>query len=230
MKCGFDHLLRKCHFCRHLLFRMAPQPRLKSSCQALITFNLHHSSNNFTTQQITHIRPVHPLNASKMSTYSLTRLPRLLSRRAFTTSARHGTSFKVGPAPPRLPKEDQELFEKLQKTSTGAFSQPIDSTATKPDIQIRVNQSPDSTSSPSPTPSVTSPSNVRMQINQSPDSDSKASIKSGDEFHPNMRRGAPPEFEGETNPKTGEVGGPKNEPLRWGGAGDWSYNGRVTDF
>ncbi|KFA66713.1 hypothetical protein S40285_05000 [Stachybotrys chlorohalonatus IBT 40285] len=45
-----------------------------------------------------------------------------------------------------------------------------------------------------------------------------------------MFRGAPPEFEGDTNPKTGEVGGPKNEPLRWGGAGDWSYNGRVTDF
>ena len=48
-----------------------------------------------------------------------------------------------------------------------------------------------------------------------------------------MRRGAPPEFEGEVNPKTGEVGGPKNEPLRWGsgeGRGDWSYNGRVTDF
>ncbi|POR35867.1 Succinate dehydrogenase assembly factor 4, mitochondrial, partial [Tolypocladium paradoxum] len=43
-------------------------------------------------------------------------------------------------------------------------------------------------------------------------------------------RGAPPEFAGDVNPQTGEVGGPKNEPLRWGGAGDWSYNGRVTDF
>ena len=35
------------------------------------------------------------------------------------------------------------------------------------------------------------------------------------------------------NPVTGEVGGPKNEPLRWGSTGergDWSYNGRVTDF
>ncbi|CAK7564570.1 MAG: hypothetical protein SEPTF4163_002464 [Sporothrix epigloea] len=43
-------------------------------------------------------------------------------------------------------------------------------------------------------------------------------------------RGAPPEFDGERNPKTGEVGGPKNEPLRWGSSGDWSFNGRVTDF
>ncbi|KAH8842783.1 hypothetical protein MCOR27_006610 [Pyricularia oryzae] len=45
-----------------------------------------------------------------------------------------------------------------------------------------------------------------------------------------IRKGAPPEFEGEVNPKTGEVGGPKNEPLRWGAAGDYSFNGRVTDF
>lgn len=52
----------------------------------------------------------------------------------------------------------------------------------------------------------------------------------GEELHPNVRRGAPPEFEGDINPKTGEVGGPKNEPLRWGVSGDWSYNGRVTDF
>jgi hypothetical protein len=106
---------------------------------------------------------------------------------------------------------------------------------------MRINQSPDS----SPTPaSPASPS--RPQINQSPDSAASSSsegpevrfengkaIKRGEEFHPNMRRGAPPEFEGDVNPKTGEVGGPKNEPLRWGSTGktgDWSYNGRVTDF
>lgn len=52
----------------------------------------------------------------------------------------------------------------------------------------------------------------------------------GEELHPHVRRGAKPEFEGDTNPKTGEVGGPKNEPLRWGAGADWSYNGRVTDF
>lgn len=52
----------------------------------------------------------------------------------------------------------------------------------------------------------------------------------GEELHPNVRRGPAPEFEGDVNPKTGEVGGPKNEPLRWGPAGEWSYNGRTTDF
>ena len=41
---------------------------------------------------------------------------------------------------------------------------------------------------------------------------------------------AEPEFEGDVNPKTGEAGGPKTEPLRWGEGGDWSYNGKVTDF
>lgn len=151
---------------------------------------------------------------------TVAQLPRQLSRRAaaFSTSAARKTVFG-GPAPPRLPKEEQELFEKLQKQSTGAFMQPREAP--------QINQSPDSTP------------NIRPQINQSPDSEPEIrfengkDIKKGEEFHPNMRRGAPPEFEGDVNPKTGEVGGPKNEPLRWGsgdGRGDWSYNGRVTDF
>jgi hypothetical protein len=158
------------------------------------------------------------------------RLPRLLSRRAFSTSKRTSTSFKTGPAPPRLPKDEQEIFEKLQKASTGAFSTPQSPPpSSKPNIRMQINQSPDSQPTPS-TPSSAS----RPQINQSPDStpeirfENGKEIKKGDEFHPNMRRGAPPEFEGEVNPKTGEVGGPKNDPLRW--KGDWSYNGRVTDF
>ncbi|KAI4666692.1 uncharacterized protein J4E79_002732 [Alternaria viburni] len=172
---------------------------------------------------------------------TITRLPRQLSRRTFSISTRHAQApFGSGPAPPRLPKEDQEIFEKLQKQSTGAFSTPkdIETPTSTPNIRMRVNQSPDS----SPTPA--SPASAsRPQINQSPDSASSEGpeirfengkqIKKGEEFHPNMRRGAPPEFEGDVNPKTGEVGGPKNEPLRWGSTGktgDWSYNGRVTDF
>lgn len=35
------------------------------------------------------------------------------------------------------------------------------------------------------------------------------------------------EFEGNVNPKTGEVNGPKQDPLRHG---DYSFDGRVTDF
>jgi hypothetical protein len=138
----------------------------------------------------------------------LVRTPRALSRHTLYRSA----STFGGPAPPRLPKEEQERFEQLQRESTGAFSQPKTTEVKEEVVRLRaqVNQSPDSSSGEAQGGADAKP------------------IPKGDEFHPNMRRGAPPEFEGDVNPKTGEVGGPKNEPLRW--KGDWSYNGRVTDF
>lgn len=210
----------------------------------LFSFAFHHRPHQLTTTvvavcdiQISSSPKLQNSQNNDNMAQNLARLPRLLSRRAFSTCTRYSTSFKTGPAPPRLPKEEQEVFEKLQKQSTGAFSTPRNDApnSQQSDIGMRINQSPDS-SSPStpPTPAASQPS--RPQINQSPDSEPEIrfengnKIKSGEEFHPNMRRGAPPEFEGDTNPKTGEVGGPKNEPLRWGGKGDWSYNGRVTDF
>ncbi|OKL62067.1 hypothetical protein UA08_02955 [Talaromyces atroroseus] len=125
------------------------------------------------------------------------------TRRSFTSSYNRRVAednnsnkspFGGGPAPPRLPKEEQEIFERLQRQSTGAFSTP------------KVNQSPDS---------------------QAADRDSSSKEEP---LYPHLRQAAQPEFEGEKNPKTGEIGGPKNEPLRWGHQGDWSYNGRVTDF
>ena len=153
------------------------------------------------------------------------------ARRLFTSTShvRATPPFASGPAPPRLPKEEQELYEQLQRSSTGAFSTP------KPSVVV--NQSPASSEAPPRT---------RPQINQSPydgntsepsivqkleNINAKVEAKgSGEELHPDVRRGTKPEFEGERNPRTGEVGGPKNEPLRWGGGVDWSYNGRVTDF
>lgn len=156
---------------------------------------------------------------------------RALSTRRFlsTTSRLRATPpFSSGPAPPRLPKEEQEIFDRLQQSSTGAFSTP------KP--HIVVNQSPASNPQQSAIP----------QINQSPQTTGEPISKDdvaiaavnariqatgdGEEVHPDIRRGPKPEFEGERNPRTGETGGPKNEPLRWGGNVDWSYNGRVTDF
>lgn len=47
------------------------------------------------------------------------------------------------------------------------------------------------------------------------------------ERHPDARKPLPPEFIGDVNPKTGERGGPKREPVKFG---DWSYAGKVTDF
>lgn len=146
------------------------------------------------------------------------------ARRFFSISSPRARTPFGGPSPPRLPEDEQKLFEELQRSSTGAFSTP------RP--QIQVNQS--------------SASNGKPEINQSPAtatssqsatgegrSEVNARVRAegdGEELHPNVRRGAPPEFEGDRNPKTGEVGGPKNDPLRWGGDVDWSYNGRVTDF
>ena len=155
-----------------------------------------------------------------------------LARRLFSSNVhlRATPPFRSGPAPPRLPKKDQELYENFQRASTGAFS--------TPQPQVVINQSSASSS--------ISPQRQRPQINQSPHAEPESELSteqkieninakveakgSGEELHPDVRRGARPEFEGDRNPKTGEIGGPKNEPLRWGGGVDWSYNGRVTDF
>ncbi|TCD59878.1 putative mitochondrial protein, conserved [Steccherinum ochraceum] len=50
-------------------------------------------------------------------------------------------------------------------------------------------------------------------------------------LHPDARPPVEPEFEGDVNPKTGEQGGPKREPVKkWTTEGDWSFKGRVSDF
>ncbi|MCJ1385273.1 putative mitochondrial protein, conserved [Xylographa soralifera] len=163
-----------------------------------------------------------PFSQAPRSTASIRRL---LST---TTRLCAQSPFGAGPAPPRLPENEQKLYEQLQRSSTGAFSTP------KP--VVVVNQSP----------ATITPAQSKPQINQSPNTNSKSTSPSdrdlaavdarvratgdGEELHPDIRRGVQPEFEGERNPKTGEIGGPKNEPLRWGGNVDWSYNGRVTDF
>jgi hypothetical protein len=133
-----------------------------------------------------------------------------------------------GPAPPRLPKEEQEIFEELQRQSTGAFSTPR--------APPQINQSPDSSAADRAQADSTIESRTE-NLSDAPPSKFKEEYNKiieargkGEELHPNVRMGAQPEFEGERNPKTGEVGGPKNEPLRWGAAGEWTYNGRTTDF
>ena len=53
-------------------------------------------------------------------------------------------------------------------------------------------------------------------------------LEQGEELHPDAKgKAIVPDFEGDVNPKTGERGGPKTEPLRHG---DWSFGGRATDF
>jgi hypothetical protein len=134
------------------------------------------------------------------------------SRRFLSSTTRKG-AFATGPAPPRLPPKEQEEFERLQRASTGAFSTP----------KSQNYESPACTETSQPADHI----DIELEVA------SAARVQAtgeGSELHPDIRTGAKPEFEGDRNPKTGEVGGPKNEPLRWGGNGDWSYNGRVTDF
>ncbi|KAJ7251499.1 hypothetical protein B0H12DRAFT_1051909 [Mycena haematopus] len=52
------------------------------------------------------------------------------------------------------------------------------------------------------------------------------------QLHPDAREPLKPEFVGDVNPKTGEQGGPKQEPVYAGkgSEGDWSFKGRVSDF
>lgn len=146
--------------------------------------------------------------------YSAISRPGLQSLRSpsRTYSTPGSSPFAPGPAPPKLPKSEQELYEKLQSSSRGAFSQPQPA-----------EQSESGADNSDPTIDATTASDLAPKI-------AVEAQGKGEELHPDVRRGAPPEFEGDTNPKTGEKGGPKNEPLRWGHTGDYSYNGRVTDF
>lgn len=102
----------------------------------------------------------------------------------------------VTPSPPKLPKEDQEEFERLQKIAN--------SQAAIDEYNAKISQ--DSTKE--------SLNNTILTKND---------IGS---FSPEFKNTIP-EFEGDVNPKTGEVNGPKQDPLRHG---DYSFNGRVTDF
>ncbi|MCJ1332072.1 putative mitochondrial protein, conserved [Thelotrema lepadinum] len=150
----------------------------------------------------------------------------IAAKRFFSVASSQRRAPFGAPSPPRLPEQEQKVFEELQKSSTGAFSTP------RP--QIHVNQSPASFTSKSQinqSPATTETSSQSGGIDTSPTVNAQVRAEGdGEELHPNVRRGAAPEFDGDTNPKTGEVGGPKNDPLRWGGNVDWSYNGRVTDF
>jgi hypothetical protein len=126
-----------------------------------------------------------------------TRIYRSITQKLNVTAVvrQYSTKFttEITPGPPRLAKEDQEEFERLQRQAN---------------TQIAIEEFNDKISK------------------------AKSTESSPSESHPELDKTFQyykivPEFEGDVNPKTGEVGGPKQEPLRHG---DWAYNGRVTDF
>lgn len=57
--------------------------------------------------------------------------------------------------------------------------------------------------------------------------DSSITSSTEEDVHKDARRGPKPDFEGEKNPLTGEIGGPKKDPLLHR---EWTYGGRATDF
>jgi len=156
------------------------------------------------------------------------------TRVALIPLRRNSSSFLQNqPSPPRLPADQQAEFERLQRAAEAKLSSHNNNTVITPSVDPLATSrhvtfptpSPTSSSSPSQTGTQTETETVKLGGGEGTEGTISAGTFSG-----GIRQGAPPEFSGDKNPKTGEVGGPKNEPLRWGSEGDWSYNGRVTDF
>ncbi|CAD6568139.1 MAG: putative mitochondrial protein, conserved [Cyphobasidiales sp. Tagirdzhanova-0007] len=127
--------------------------------------------------------------------------PSIVLRQLLHTSRRipAASSFDGDrPAPPRLPPHLQKEFEELQRRAATPLAR----------------------AKSSDTIDAASVSSALAEKNSS-------TVKEGD-LHPDLRRKPRPEFEGESNPRTGEVGGPKNDPL--GYEKEWTYGGRATDF
>lgn len=109
------------------------------------------------------------------------------------------------PAPPRLPAHLQKEFEELQRRAATPLAKPKLSTT------LDASQVNNDTSS-----------------GGAADSTAATATIDEEDLHPDIRRKPRPEFQGDVNPKTGEVGGPKNDPLAY--EKEWSYGGRATDF
>ncbi|KAL2877000.1 hypothetical protein SGCOL_007835 [Colletotrichum sp. CLE4] len=163
----------------------------------------------------------------------LLNLPRTSSRLSSTSA------FSRGPAPPRLPADQQAEFERLQRQASvsSAFQHLVEEQPESPadasSASAQFTSTSTSTSADaSSSPAVATEATTTATATATEPATATPTIAATDEdtMHPNYVRGAPAEFEGDINPRTGEVGGPKREPLRWGSGGDWSYNGRVTDF
>lgn len=108
------------------------------------------------------------------------------------------SAFKTGPSPQRLPDKEQKEFEdSIKKANTQMAIEDYNERNGNADLEAEDKPAIDD------------------QQQSTPDAAGPMVMKTV------------PEFEGNVNPKTGEVNGPKQDPTRHG---DWSFNGRVTDF
>lgn len=106
-------------------------------------------------------------------------------------------STEFTPGPPRLPKEEQEEFERLQQIAN--------SQAAIDEYNAQIETKGYAESSVADTPKLTAEIGGFQYLKTIPD------------------------FEGDVNPKTGERGGPKQDPQRYT-KDEWTFNGRVIDF
>ncbi|EFX06475.1 hypothetical protein CMQ_6796 [Grosmannia clavigera kw1407] len=144
----------------------------------------------------------------------------LVSKPATATIALRfmSSSFDPHPSPLRLPAKEQAEFERLLREASESVA-----AAELADAVRAANEKAAATAAAGST----------VQTQTAPlTAVAPGTIPEGTSGNPveGVWRGAAPEFDGDRNPLTGEVGGPKTEPLRWGSNGDWSFNGRVTDF
>jgi hypothetical protein len=206
---------------------MEPPPNLMRSSRSI---GICTTTMRMTLQQLFRASPA-LLSSPAISSPPFSSRRSLQTTRAFSSTpsrfSSSSSSFVHQPSPPRLPPDQQAEFERLQRAAEAQLSSHTKINITTAEHQelssplatSRHVTQPSSSSLSSPSSSSSSPPPTNVDTR-----DLEATFSGG------IRKGAPPEFSGDKNPKTGEVGGPKNEPLRWGSVGDWSYNGRVTDF
>ncbi|CAK7206530.1 hypothetical protein SEUCBS139899_009326 [Sporothrix eucalyptigena] len=137
-------------------------------------------------------------------------------------------------APPRLPPEEQAEFEKLvrqaqESAAAASLADAVAAANAKAEAEAAAAAAAKAAAQAAEDAAVGPVEAASAAAATSTPAETPASALNGNPIE-GVWRGAPPEFDGDRNPKTGEVGGPKNEPLRWGSSGDWSFNGRVTDF
>ncbi|KAK9374166.1 uncharacterized protein V1513DRAFT_459117 [Lipomyces chichibuensis] len=120
------------------------------------------------------------------------------SQPAFVLARHYADLMRPRPGPPRLPQEEQDEFERLlEKANEGTF------------VPKNAPEQPESEALENPAAKILKAGGAQSGV------------------QPAYTGRTIPEFEGDVNPKTGEIGGPKQDPLRHG---DYSFNGRVTDF
>ncbi|KAK7684857.1 hypothetical protein QCA50_012106 [Cerrena zonata] len=121
-----------------------------------------------------------------------------IAARGISSSAARFSGNKFGtdftPSPPKLPKEQQEEFEKLQRIANSQAA-----------IEEFNKQNAES-----------------GLVSSNLAGDVEAQQMKTDIGRFNQYFKTVPEFEGDVNPATGERGGPKQDPLKHGN--DWSFN------